>query len=165
MTPAPDLAAFREELQLIERGYGRYFSVTRAIRMNGPAFNEQFQRMLMSKLRVIFENASSEVESWNQAASQQIDGQFRDRRRGLKRRREALERIQMATGELEQRLAEVENQDTRLMQLIERAYLQAGDLRERAQRGPAVHDPLQDTVDTVTGAEQSLVRSDGLALP
>jgi hypothetical protein len=164
-TPAPDLAAFREELQLIERGYGRYFSVTRAIRMNGPAFNEQFQRMLMSKLRVIFENASAEVEAWNQAASQQIDGQFRDRRKGLKRRREALERIQQATGELEQRLAEVEGQDGRLMQLIERAYLQAGGLRERAERGPVVAALSPDAVDTVTGAADALMRSDGLALP
>src|SRR5262249_48978884 len=137
----------------------------RAIRMNGPAFNEQFQRMLMSKLRVIFENASSEVEAWNQAASQQIDGQFRERRKGLKRRREALERIQMATGELEQRLSEVETHDGRLMQLIDNASLQAASLRERAERGPAVGGPAQDAVDTVTGGEDSLVRSDGLALP
>jgi hypothetical protein len=165
LTPAPDLASFREELHAIERGYGRYFSVTRAIRMNGPAFNEQFQRMLMSKLRVIFENASAEVEAWNQAASQQIDGQFRDRRKGLKRRREALERIQMATGELEQRLGEVESQDAKLMQLIDRAYVQAGDLRERAERGPMIASAAQDAVETVTGGEESLVRSDGLALP
>ena len=165
LTPAPDLAAYREELNLIERGYGRYFSVTRAIRMNGPAFSEQFQRMLMSKLRVIFENASAEVEAWNQAASQQIDGQFRERRRGLKRRREALERIQHATGDLEQRLAEVEGQDGRLMQLIDRAYLQAGDLRERAERGPVISGLSPDAVETVTGGEESLVRSDGLALP
>jgi hypothetical protein len=159
LTPPPDLAPFREELRLIERGYGRYFSVTRAIRMNGPAFNEQFQRMLVSKLRVIFENASSEIESWNQLASQQIDGQFRDRRRGLKRRREALERIQQATGGLEQRLAEVEQQDARLLELIERAYQQAGELRQRAERGPVIvgHGAdSPDAVDTVSGGEAAL---------
>jgi len=164
LTPAPDLVPFREELKLIERGYSRYFSVTRTIRMNAPAFSEQFQRMLMSKLRVVFENASGEVEAWNQMASQQIDGQFRDRRRGLKRRREALERIQMATGELEQRLAEVEGQDARLMQLLEQAYARGNLLRQRAERGPVVADPSPDAIDTVTGDEALLARSDGLAL-
>lgn len=165
LTPAPDLAPFREELKLIERGYGRYFSVTRAIRMNAPAFSEQFQRMLMSKLRVIFENASGEVEAWNQMASQQIDGQFRDRRRGLKRRREALERIQLATGELEQRLAEVESQDARLMELLEAAHARAHALRRRAERGPVLAELSPDAVDTVTSGEAVLLHGDGLALP
>jgi Dynamin family len=165
LTPAPDLAPFREELKLIERGYGRYFSVTRAIRMNGQAFSEQFQRMLMSKLRVIFENASGEVESWNQMASQQIDGQFRDRRRGLKRRREALERIQQAAGGLEQRLAEVEHQDGRLMELLDAAYRRSLELRQRAERGPAPPAPSPDAVDTLTGDEPLRLRGEGLALP
>jgi len=164
LTPPPDLASFREELQLIERGYSRYFSVTRAIRMNGAAFSEQFQRMLMSKLRVVFDNACSEVETWNQMASQQIDGQFRDRRKSLKRRREALERIQQATGELEHRLTEVETQDARLMELIERAYVQAGELRQRAERGPEVAEETPDAVDTVSGGE-AMLQGDGLALP
>jgi len=164
LTPPPDLASFREELQLIERGYSRYFSVTRAIRMNGAAFSEQFQRMLMSKLRVVFDNACSEVETWNQMASQQIDGQFRDRRKSLKRRREALERIQQATGELEHRLAEVETQDARLMELIERAYVQAGELRQRAERGPEVAEALSDAVDTESGGA-AMLQGDGLALP
>lgn len=148
LTPPPDLAPLREELQLIERGYSRYFGVARAIRMQGSAFNDQFQRMLMSKLRVIFENAAAEVEAWNQMASQQVDGQFRDRRRQLKRRREALERIQQATGGLEQRLAEVEQQDARLMELIEQAYLRANGLRQLAERGPSTDAPPRDDVDT-----------------
>lgn len=165
LTPPPDLAPFREELQLIEKGYGRYFSVTRSIRMNGPAFNDQFQRMLMSKLRVIFENASAEVESWNQMASQQIDGQFKDRRRGFKRRREALERIQQATGELEHRLAEVEQQDARLMEVIEQAYAQANELRQLAQRGPATESLLRDAVDTEAGTVSLLAGGTDLVLP
>jgi len=165
LTPAPDLAPFREELKLIERGYSRYFSVTRAIRMNAPAFSEQFQRMLMSKLRVVFENASGEVEAWNQMASQQIDGQFRDRRRSLKRRREALERIQQATGELEQRLAEVEGQDARLLELLESAHASAHALRRRAERGPVQAELSPDAVDTVVSGAAVLLHSDGFAVP
>ena len=46
---------------------------------------EQFRRMLVSKLRVVFENASGELELWNKAASAQIDSQLRERRRSFKR--------------------------------------------------------------------------------
>ena len=45
--------------------------------------------MLVSKLRVVFENASGELELWNKAASAQVDSQLRERRRGFKRRRES----------------------------------------------------------------------------
>ena len=75
---------------------------------------EQFRRMLVSKLRVVFENASSELELWNKAVSAQVDSQLRERRKAFKRRRETLEKIQSAAGELEQRIDEIEAQDERL---------------------------------------------------
>lgn len=132
----PVLQTYRDELALIERSYSRYFGVTQVMKMNSPGFAEQFQRMLVSKLRVVFESASVEVEAWNQAATAQVDGQFRERRRSFKRRRESLERIQSATGELERRLTEVEQQDARLLELVDRAYELASALRTRAERGP-----------------------------
>jgi hypothetical protein len=85
--------------------------------MAAPGFAEQFRRMLLSKLRVVFESAASDLELWSKAASGQVDLQLRERRRGFKRRREALERIQAAAGELEQRIAEVESQDEHLAEL------------------------------------------------
>ncbi|MBK7615405.1 MAG: dynamin family protein, partial [Burkholderiales bacterium] len=92
LSPAPDLAGFREELQLIERGYSRYFSVARSVvRRNERGINEQLERMLVSKLRTVFETASGEIEAWNQAATAQIDGQYRERRKSFKRRSDSLE--------------------------------------------------------------------------
>ncbi len=92
----------------------QYLGLTQALRLSQPKFMEQFRRMLMSKLRVVFENASAEMELWNKSASAQVDSQLRERRRGFRRRREALERIQTAAGELETRLGELEAQDQRL---------------------------------------------------
>ena len=82
--------------------------------MAAPGFAEQFKRMLVSKLRVVFENAAGEMELWSKAAGSQVDVQLRERRRGFARRREALHRVQQATGELEQRIAEVQAQDDEL---------------------------------------------------
>jgi chromosome segregation ATPase len=70
--------------------------------------------MLGSKLRVVFEGASGELELWNKTASAQIDTQMRDRRRNFKRRRETLERVQSASTDLEARVHEIESQEERL---------------------------------------------------
>ena len=109
-----ELARFTAELELIETNYIQYLGLTLALRLAQPKFMDQFRRMLLSKLRIVFENASGELELWNKAVSAQVDAQLRERRRGYARRREALERIQTASSELEKRLRELETQDHRL---------------------------------------------------
>jgi chromosome segregation ATPase len=92
--------------------------------------------MLVSKLRVVFENASSQVEIWNKAASVQVDSQLRERRRGFRRRSEALQRIQSADGELEQRISEIESQDKRLQQRMTHITEHLLALRAQAEDSP-----------------------------
>ncbi len=114
LASAPQLERYVEELDLIERSYGRYLGPMQAWRLSSTGFMDQFQRMLLSKLRVVFENAAGEIELWSKGASAQIEQQLRERRRAFAHRHEALQRIQSAAGELEQRIAEVEQQDKRL---------------------------------------------------
>lgn len=111
---APQLEPLADELALIERSYGRYLGPMQAWRLSGASAMEQFQRMLLSKLRVVFENAAGEIELWSKAATAQIDQQLRERRQAFAHRQEALQRIQAASGELEQRIAELEQQEKRL---------------------------------------------------
>jgi hypothetical protein len=132
MPKAPELERFGAELNLIERNYVQYLGLTQALRLSQPKFMEQFRRMLMSKLRVVFENATGELELWSKSASAQVDAQLRERRRSFRRRREALERIQSASGELEQRIAEIERQDQRLHQFMSRVGELSLALREQA---------------------------------
>lgn len=110
----PSLAAYSKELELIEENYARYFGFRQAWRMATPGFAEQFRRMLLSKLRVVFENACGEIELWSKGASGQVELQLRERRRTFVRRREALQRVQGAATELEQRIGEVQQQDEHL---------------------------------------------------
>jgi Dynamin family len=117
---APDLSRYRAELDLISQNYSRYVGFSQAWRMAVPGFAEQFRRMLVSKLRVVFENAAGDIELWSKAATTQVDQQLRERRKAFQRRREALERIQAAAGELEQRIAEVEAQDEHLRDVQQR---------------------------------------------
>ena len=95
-----DFDRFASELQLIESNYVQYLGLTLALRLAQPKFMEQFRRMLVSKLRVVFENASSELELWNKAvvgagrrpaarAPQGVQAAHRDAREGAERGRRA----------------------------------------------------------------------------
>ena len=103
-----------DELQRIDAGYSKYLSLGQLWRMATPGFADQFRHMLLSKLRVLFENAAGEVEMWSKSATSQLEQQLRERRRSHARRQEALQRVQAASGELEQRIDEVRGQDERL---------------------------------------------------
>jgi hypothetical protein len=138
LTRLPTLERTDREIDLIESSYVQYLGLSNALRLAEPRFMEQFRRMLLSKLNMVFENASGEIELWNKSASTQVDSQLRDRRRGFKRRRESLERIQTAAGELDARIADLEQQEQRLQELWASVRLQAAALRDAAVQGDAV---------------------------
>ncbi|MDP3822141.1 MAG: dynamin family protein [Burkholderiales bacterium] len=136
LTKAPEMERYIDELSLIETNYVQYLGLTQALRLSQPKFMEQFRRMLVSKLRVVFENASGDLEIWNKSTSAQVDSQLRERRRNFRRRRESLERVQTAASELETRLGEIEAQDERLQSLLGRTRHLLEALREQACIGP-----------------------------
>ncbi|MDE2160946.1 MAG: dynamin family protein, partial [Burkholderiales bacterium] len=120
LAPPPSMDPWLAEIDLIDQNYSRYLGLSQAWRMAAPGFGEQFRRMLLSKLRVVFENAAGELELWSKGATSQVDVQLRERRRAYARRREALQRVQFAAGELEQRIDEVQTQDQHLQHLERR---------------------------------------------
>jgi len=144
LAPRPGLQRFVDELALLGQSYSRYLALGQAWRMAAPGFAEQFKRMLVSKLRVVFESAASELELWSKAAGSQVDVQLRERRRGYARRREALQRVQQATGELEQRIGEVQAQDSQLAAQLQQVEQLAAAARALAlaRPGPAAEDPV-----------------------
>ncbi len=152
LSSTPTLDAYLKELGLIEENYGRYFSFGQAWRMAAPGFADQFRRMLVSKLRVVFENAAGEIELWSKAATGQVELQLRERRRAFARRREALQRVQSAAGELEQRIAEVQQQDEQLAEVQRRVDMLADEAVAGARRlvseapAPALDLPTRQNV-------------------
>ena len=117
----PALQRFMRELELIESGYTRYLGLTQALRLSQPRFMDQFVRMLVSKLRVVFESTAAEIELWNKSVASHLQAQLAERRRAFRRRAEALARIQIAAGELEQRIAELTAQDAALAAVLQHA--------------------------------------------
>jgi hypothetical protein len=139
VAPMPSLVPFAEELDRIEANYSRYLGLGNALRMAAPGFAEQFRRMLLSKLRVVFENAAGEIELWSKGAQGQVDMQLRERRKGFVRRRESLQRVQAAASELEQRIDEVQVQDDHVADMLSHVNTLADDVLAGARR--LAHQP------------------------
>jgi len=111
---APQLERYMKDLQQIEKSHLQYLSLGNALRLAQPEFGERLSRALMSRLRVIYDAAVNDVELWNKSAASQLDTQLRERRRNFSRRIEAVSRIQQAAGGLDERIRELQAQQTQL---------------------------------------------------
>ena len=107
----PALLRFITDLKTVERSHLQYLGVTNVLKLSQPEFSERLVRALVTRLRVVYETALSEVELWNKSAASQLDAQLRERRRNFGRRLEAVERIWQAASGLDERIAEIVEQE------------------------------------------------------
>jgi hypothetical protein len=113
----PDLERFARDLDLVERSHNQYMGVGNTFRLAQPEFADRLVRALSTRLRVVYESALGEVELWNKSAAAQLDAQLRERRRNFGRRLEAIERIQEAASGLDDRIGEIEAQETAINEM------------------------------------------------
>jgi Dynamin family len=106
----PSMASYLHDLDLVERTHLQYLSIGNTFRLTQPEFAERLVRALSTRLRVIYEAALGEVELWSKSAAAQLDVQLRERRRNFGRRLEAIDRIQQASGGLDDRIGEIQSQ-------------------------------------------------------
>ena len=113
----PDLDCYVRDLDVIERSHLQYLGLGNMFRLSQPEFSERLVRALVTRLRVVYAAALSDVELWNKSASSQLDAQLRERRRNFARRLEAIERIQQAATGLDNRILEIDEQQGLLNEL------------------------------------------------
>jgi Dynamin family len=111
-----DFQRLAQELTLIERNNLQYLGLTNILRLAQAEFAERLAKAVMSRLKAVYEEASSQVELWNKSAAAQLDTQLRERRRNFARRIEAVQRIQQAASGLDDRLQELQERLTKLEQ-------------------------------------------------
>lgn len=113
----PQMASFLVDLDQAERSHLQYLGIGNAFRLAQPEFADRLVRALSTRLRGIHEQALADVELWSKSAAAQLDAQLRERRRNFTRRIEAIDRIQQATGGLEERILEIGQSGGHLNQL------------------------------------------------
>ena len=113
----PELTRYGHDLELIQRSHLQYLGVGNMLKLSRPEFCERLVRALATRLRTVYESALGEVELWNKSAASQLDAQLRERRRNFGHRIEAIERIQQAASGLDERIAEIDEQENVLNEL------------------------------------------------
>jgi hypothetical protein len=132
LTPGPELSRFIDELGSIERSYAQYLGLGQSVRLVQPQFMSQFRRMLMGRLSVVWDGARGDIERWSGTTTTHVEVQLHERRRGFQKRAEALSRIRNASGDLEGRLAELEQQDAQLQRQLEQLVAVTQSVLSRA---------------------------------
>lgn len=135
----PELVRYEHDLELIERSHLQYLGLGNVIKLSQADFSERLVRALATRLRVVYETALGEVELWNKSAASQLDAQLRERRRNFGRRLEAIERIQQAASGLDERIAEIDEQEGVLNELDNKLT----ELTAHLMGGPSAHDKAQ----------------------
>ncbi|QDL53561.1 dynamin family protein [Rhodoferax aquaticus] len=113
----PQVSGVIAELDMIERNHLQYLGVGNAFKLAQVEFSDRLVRALSTRVRSVHESALAEVELWSKTAAAQLDAQMRERRRNFTRRIEAIDRIQQASGGLEDRIVEIDQQVHTLSQL------------------------------------------------
>ena len=148
----PDLARYVHDLEQIERGHLQYLGVGNVLKLAQAEFSERLVRALATRLRMVYESALGEVELWNKSAASQLDAQLRERRRNFGRRLEAIERIQQAATGLDERIAEIDEQEGVLQQLDAKLTELTSDLMSASAPPLKVPDSFIPTDMTLTQA-------------
>jgi hypothetical protein len=141
----PLLARYQHDLDQVERGHLQYMGVANAFRLAQPEFTDRLVRALFTRLRAIHEAVLADVELWSKSAAAQLDVQLRERRRNFGRRLDAIDRIQHASGGLDDRLGEILAQD----EVLRRLDSKLSDLTHYLV---ATSDPVQSAELLVSGA-------------
>ena len=95
------------DLDLVERSHLQYLGIGNAFRLAQPEFADRLVRALSTRLRAIHETALADIELWSKSAAAGLDAQLRERHRNFSRRLEAIDRIQQASGGLDDRIGEI----------------------------------------------------------
>lgn len=133
----PSMDRFLHDLEQVERSHVQYLGVGNTFRLTQPEFSDRLVRALSTRLRGLHESALADIELWSKAAAAQLDAQLRERRRNFTRRLEAIDRIQQASGGLEDRISEIEAQGAVLNQLDAKLSELAGYLVTAAAPPPS----------------------------
>lgn len=107
----PSLQPYLDDLAQVERSHLHYLGIGNMFKLAQPQFVDRLVRALSTRVRTAHELALADIELWSKSAAAQIDAQVRERRENFVRRIEAIDRIQQAAGGLDERLAEIEQQE------------------------------------------------------
>jgi DNA repair exonuclease SbcCD ATPase subunit len=102
---------YLKEIDRLEEAYNRHFNTLWNMLSKAKfPLMKRFFETVASRMRHLYDVANRDLESWLRAVMAPLETQVREHHLQLRRRLESIKRIHSASGELESRIAELEQQ-------------------------------------------------------
>jgi len=109
--PPFSVLKYLKEIDRLEEAYNRHFNTLWNMLSKAKfPLMKRFFETVASRMRHLYDVANRDLESWLRAVMAPLETQVREHHLQLRRRLESIKRIHSASGELESRIAELEQQ-------------------------------------------------------
>ena len=99
---------YQKEIDRLERAYNQHFNTLWNMLSKAKyALMKRFFETIASRVKHVYDIANRDVESWLRAVMSPLETQVREHHLQLRRRLDSVKRIHRASGELEERVAEL----------------------------------------------------------
>lgn len=117
--PPFSMLKYGKEIDRLERAYNQHFNTLwNMVSKAKFALMRRFFETVASRAKHVFDIANRDVESWLKAVMSPLETQVKEHHLQLRRRLDSIKRIHRASGELEERVAELHQQEEALAELV-----------------------------------------------
>ena len=114
-SPMPfSLEKYLKEIELIESVYHKQFGAAAMLTMPQVALMTKFFDSIASRVKQSFLQANRDVEAWLKVVMAPLEAQIWEHRSQLKKRRQSIERIHLATDSLEEKVQALESMQSEI---------------------------------------------------
>jgi hypothetical protein len=109
--PPFSMLKYHKEIERLERAYNEHFNTLWNMLSKAKfSLTQGFFETVASRVKHVYDIANADVEAWLRAVMSPLESHVREHRLQLLRRLESVKRIRVATGELDVRIGELEQQ-------------------------------------------------------
>ena len=113
--PPFSMLKYQKEIDRLEHAYNQHFNTLWNMLSSAKfSLTKRFFETIATRVKHVYDIANRDVESWLRATMSPLETQVREHHLQLRRRLESVKRIHRASGELEDRIGELEQQDEAL---------------------------------------------------
>jgi len=110
--PPFSMLKYQKEIDRLEHAYNQHFNTLWNMLSSAKySLTKRFFETIATRVKHVYDIANRDVESWLRATMSPLETQVREHHLQLRRRLESVKRIHRASGELEDRIGELEQQD------------------------------------------------------
>jgi hypothetical protein len=117
--PQFSMLKYQKEIDRLERAYNQHFNTLwNMVSKAKFALMHRFFETIASRVKHLYDIANRDVDSWLKAVMSPLETQVREHHIQLRRRLDSVKRIHRASGELEDRVAELEQAEEALVATV-----------------------------------------------